>query len=252
MSDGWKCDKCGKFFTPDNPGNHTLVKVIPRLDKLDKPIVIDLCGDCKKRFDRWIESTPYVGIDWASFIIDEWPVYISKDKPPYGWPVFEDGTPVKQGDEVLGYYDKGLVANRFHYDANGWTVASGHGYAAHSIRGIFVRPTKNQMAEYYKKWPEERKQQPNRVIYDGVGWTEIAYVADGGLNLVDDVNHPKHYDNGTVECIDWIEERLSPEEFKGYLLGNALKYSFRYEDKGKPVEDLRKAQWYLKKLEELA
>lgn len=68
----------------------------------------------------------------------------------------------------------------------------------------------------------------------------------------DSVDHPKHYDNGTVECIDWIEERLSPEEFKGYLLGNALKYSYRYADKGKPVEDLRKAQWYLKKLEELA
>ena len=92
------------------------------------------------------------------------------------------------------------------------------------------------MADYYKKWPAEREQ---------------AYFAEAKATH-DSVDHPKHYDNGTVECIDWIEERLSPEEFKGYLLGNALKYSFRYEDKGKPVEDLRKAQWYLKKLEELA
>ena len=170
---------------------------------------------------------------------------------PYGWPVFTDRTPVKLGDEVLGYYDQGFVANHVHYDANGWTIASGHGYAAHSIRGIFVRPTRKQMAEYYKKWPEEKKERVGFVIdADGFNWSTIGYVANGGLDTTDDVNHPKHYDNGQVECIDWIEEMLTPEEFRGYLKGAALKYQFRCENKGAPAKDLEKAKWYISKLEE--
>ena len=37
-------------------------------------------------------------------------------------------------------------------------------------------------------------------------------------------------------------------EFMGYLEGNAKKYMHRYRYKGKPVEDLRKAGWYLDRL----
>jgi len=64
----------------------------------------------------------------------------------------------------------------------------------------------------------------------------------------DEVNNPAHYNNGKVECIEAIEASMSPEEFKGYLKGNALKYLWRYRYKGKPVQDLEKAQWYLEKL----
>jgi malate/lactate dehydrogenase len=41
---------------------------------------------------------------------------------------------------------------------------------------------------------------------------------------------------------------MSDEEFQGYCKGNAMKYLWRYKYKGKPVEDLKKAQWYLEKL----
>jgi len=51
-----------------------------------------------------------------------------------------------------------------------------------------------------------------------------------------------------MECIDWIEAALTPEEFRGYLKGNMLKYQWRYASKGNPVQDLRKADWYLRKL----
>ena len=68
----------------------------------------------------------------------------------------------------------------------------------------------------------------------------------GGCNDV--VEQPKHYNTGKVECIEAIEESMSPEEFKGYLKGNVLKYVWRYRYKGKPVEDLRKARWYLEAL----
>jgi hypothetical protein len=41
---------------------------------------------------------------------------------------------------------------------------------------------------------------------------------------------------------------MSNEEFCGYLKGNVLKYVWRYRYKGKPVEDLKKARWYLDRL----
>ena len=41
---------------------------------------------------------------------------------------------------------------------------------------------------------------------------------------------------------------MSAEAFNGYLKGNCMKYLWRYDYKGKPVEDLQKAQWYLAEL----
>lgn len=65
------------------------------------------------------------------------------------------------------------------------------------------------------------------------------------MTAYDPVENPKHYAAGPIECIDWIRAELSPEEFRGYLKGNIYKYLWRYQDKGKPVQDLKKAQWYL-------
>ena len=63
----------------------------------------------------------------------------------------------------------------------------------------------------------------------------------------DNVNHPPHYANGGIECIDAMESMLSEKEFRGYLRGNVFKYLWRYPVKN-GVEDLKKAQWYLNKL----
>lgn len=65
---------------------------------------------------------------------------------------------------------------------------------------------------------------------------------------VDVVNSPEHYRQGGIEAIDAIQASMTREEFKGYLKGNAQKYLWRYRHKGKPVEDLRKAKWYLDRL----
>lgn len=67
---------------------------------------------------------------------------------------------------------------------------------------------------------------------------------------VENVEHPAHYKKNGTECIDWIKEAMTEDEFRGYLKGNALKYIWRYENKGKPVEDLMKARWYLEQLAE--
>ena len=56
----------------------------------------------------------------------------------------------------------------------------------------------------------------------------------------DAVNHPKHYTShpSGVECIQ-VTEHMS------FNLGNAIKYIWRADEKGKAVEDLRKARWYI-------
>ena len=69
--------------------------------------------------------------------------------------------------------------------------------------------------------------------------------------IEDPVNNPKHYKNGTIESIDYIKDFLSKEEFTGFLRGNISKYLHRYRYKGKPMEDLNKARWYLDKLIEV-
>ena len=64
----------------------------------------------------------------------------------------------------------------------------------------------------------------------------------------DMVNHPPHYKKGGMEAIDVIEAGIGDQGFVGYLLGNIMKYLLRFPHKGKPVEDLKKARWYLDKL----
>ena len=63
----------------------------------------------------------------------------------------------------------------------------------------------------------------------------------------DTVNHPSHYTDGGIECIEAIEASLSLEEFRGYCKGNIQKYVWRERLKGN-VESLKKAAWYLDRL----
>jgi hypothetical protein len=65
--------------------------------------------------------------------------------------------------------------------------------------------------------------------------------------MIDVIEKPAHYNQGGVECIDYIAQQLSEEQLKGYLLGNLHKYTHRWQYKG-GYEDLKKAQWYLNRL----
>lgn len=56
----------------------------------------------------------------------------------------------------------------------------------------------------------------------------------------DPVNHPSHYTTGGVETIDLIEAKKL-----NFNLGNVVKYVTRADHKGKRLEDLKKAKWYL-------
>ena len=60
------------------------------------------------------------------------------------------------------------------------------------------------------------------------------------------MENPMHYE-GVIECIDYIEDRLSRDEIIGYYYGSVLKYAHRWKQKG-GVESLRKCRWFLNRL----
>ena len=64
------------------------------------------------------------------------------------------------------------------------------------------------------------------------------------------VEHPTHYCQGSIECIDalnaMVEGWLDP--VAAVLAWQTVKYIWRHPFKGKPVEDLKKAQFYLERL----
>jgi hypothetical protein len=70
----------------------------------------------------------------------------------------------------------------------------------------------------------------------------------GSKAVKDNVNHPSHYTQGAIECIDAIKEAV-----KGLLgieavcTANIIKYVWRWKFKN-GVEDLHKARWYLDRL----
>ena len=76
-------------------------------------------------------------------------------------------------------------------------------------------------------------------------------IVDGTLNesMNDAVHHPSHYTlpGLAIESVDVIRAVLTPEEFKGWCKGNALKYSLRAgrKDPAKEVQDLAKAGVFL-------
>lgn len=63
----------------------------------------------------------------------------------------------------------------------------------------------------------------------------------------DIINHPPHYTQGGIECVEAIRAMLTPEEFRGALKANVLKYLWRELHKG-GLESLKKARWYLDRL----
>lgn len=85
-------------------------------------------------------------------------------------------------------------------------------------------------------------------------------------SVIDMVNHPGHYkgkldpmlaavrgaliedvDGINIECFEAMVSMFTIEELRGYLRGNSFKYRWRYQKKA-GIQDLKKAEWYEKKL----
>ena len=69
---------------------------------------------------------------------------------------------------------------------------------------------------------------------------------------MEDKINPEHYKSGGIETIEYMQAKMSKEEFYGYIKGNALKYisreglkSDKLTDK---IDDCKKAIWYLEQM----
>lgn len=109
--------------------------------------------------------------------------------------------------------------------------------------------------KYKKKTPSPAVPKAKPVDIDAVHkkelWSPLA-VATSGVSVKPDlVNHPPHYKAGGIETIDFIQAKLTREEYIGYLKGNALKYASRIGKKGAPDIDAGKMAWYATKLRDV-
>ena len=78
--------------------------------------------------------------------------------------------------------------------------------------------------------------------------------------VLDRINHPAHYTQGEIECIDAIEASMPREQFIGFLKGTEMKYNWRFDTKGihagmteeekmlVKFENLGKGEFYKKRL----
>jgi hypothetical protein len=121
----------------------------------------------------------------------------------------------------------------------------------HSGANVDMNVSRKQHGENYwvekpsmtKEWPDcEPKQQWDHSI------NEVS-AQDWDAVRPDMVNSPPHYTKGGIETIDYIQAKLSPEEYRGYLRGNLLKYASRLGEKDS--DDAGKAAWYAQRLEML-
>lgn len=69
--------------------------------------------------------------------------------------------------------------------------------------------------------------------------------------MSDPVNHPDHYTQGSIECIDAMIETQGVQAVQNYCICNAFKYIWRHNSKNND-QDIQKAKWYIDKYLELA
>lgn len=95
-----------------------------------------------------------------------------------------------------------------------------------------AQPTQEQASEIVKM-------EKPKLVFAATSYTPVTE---------DPVNHPAHYKVGGIETIDYIEAKLSPTEFAGYLKGNILKYGSRVGHKVDASTDAGKLAWYAARL----
>lgn len=65
------------------------------------------------------------------------------------------------------------------------------------------------------------------------------------VKFTDNVNHPAHYTQGGIECIEAIKAAtINKKGIEAVCVGNIIKYLWRYEGKN-GLEDVKKARFYL-------
>lgn len=110
----------------------------------------------------------------------------------------------------------------------------------------------NDILKKYDDWEHDMNQVQQEIDSRVVGYdipiADLSYGPATFSKTTDAVNNPDHYNNGNIECIDYLKDNLPWEAYTGYLEGNCKKYMHRWRYKKKPLEDLKKARWYLERL----
>lgn len=110
------------------------------------------------------------------------------------------------------------------------------------VQRVYTVQSKNrQKARTVKAaWRARKKGQASKLMKKGFPGTSSTDLP----KTEDLVNSPTHYTFGGIETIKFIEAKLSPEEFRGYLKGSVLKYGSRLGHKGDIKVDAGKLAWY--------
>ena len=125
------------------------------------------------------------------------------------------------------------------------------------MQGKFINQLNPHAIEDYQKLvganqsddkPKKVKKLKARVVKVFEAKDEAQEVKDEIQEVKNDSINPNHYKQGKVECIDCIESATSNlTGFEGFCTGNAIKYLYRWKQKG-GVTDLEKARWYLNRM----
>lgn len=84
--------------------------------------------------------------------------------------------------------------------------------------------------------------------YEGNEETSKIIAQREPVTINDMVNHPSHYTQGGIECIDAIKAAtVGKTGIEAVCVANVVKYLWRYEEKN-GLEDVKKARWYLERL----
>lgn len=116
-------------------------------------------------------------------------------------------------------------------------------------RRVFGEARPDEPNSNYKEWLYQRAQASHNAAKQKA--TEVASspasaAMETEAHKHDPIHNPSHYTNGGIEFIDVLRAKLSPDEFRGFLKGNVLKYTLRAEHKN-GAQDYAKgakyAQW---------
>jgi hypothetical protein len=123
------------------------------------------------------------------------------------------------------------------------------------MQGKFINQLNPHAIEDYQKLigvnkPQDKPKKAKKLKARVVKVFEVKDEVKADVQEVklDDPINPNHYRQGDVECIDCIESATSNlTGFEGFCTGNAIKYLYRWKQKG-GRQDLEKARYYINKL----
>jgi hypothetical protein len=129
-------------------------------------------------------------------------------------------------------------------------IAAALGFLSSQVANVRWRDKKFGMPR--RKYKSKKYSAEFKVLSVSTGTKSLTQLLnerkEPNVETVDVVNHPAHYKVGGIETIDFIKAKLTPEEFKGYLLGNVLKYASRAGHKDNALQDAGKMAWYANRL----